>query len=84
MFGVVVIYVVLGNYLYFSKILPALDESPKLLPSGQLRDVDRYLKWLEKTGECPWFAVLLRNIRLITIVYLVGFAVMAILILSEF
>lgn len=75
MFGAAVVYVVLGNYLYFAKVLPALDEPPKLLPSGQVRDIDRYLESLDERVERPWFVPILQNIRTITIIYLIGFAV---------
>ena len=75
MFGAVIVYVVLGNYLYFTKVLPALDEPPKLLPGGQVRDIDRYLESLDERVERPWFVPVLQNIRTITIIYLIGFAV---------
>lgn len=75
MFWAVVVYVILGNYLYFAKILPVLNEPPKFLPSGQLHDVDRYIELLDKQGERPWFGPVLRNVRAITIIYLVGFAI---------
>jgi hypothetical protein len=74
MFGAVVIYVVLGNYLYFAKVLPALDESPKLFPSGQLKDVKRYLELLDEQGERPWFGAILRNAMPINVIYLIGMA----------
>lgn len=80
MFGAVIVYVVLGNYLYFTKVLPVLDEPPKLLPGGQVRDIDRYLESLDERVERPWFVPILQNIRTITIIYLVGFAVMIALI----
>lgn len=75
MFAAVVVYVVLGNYLYFSKVLPALGEPPKLLPSGQVRHVEQYLESLDERLERQWFVPILQNIRTITVVYLIGFAV---------
>jgi len=75
MFVAVVVYVVLGNYLYFLKVLPALGEPPRLLPSGQVRQVERYLESLDERLNRQWFVPILRNIRTITIVYLIGFAV---------
>ena len=75
MFGAVVVYVVLGNYLYFAKVLPVLDEPPKLFPSGQLRDIERYLELQDERVERQWFVPILQNIRNITIIYLVGFAI---------
>ena len=75
MFGAVVVYVLLGNYLYLAKVAPALDESPKLLPSSQLDHVDRYLELQDGQLEGQWFVPILRNIRTITMIYLVGFAV---------
>ena len=75
MFGAVVVYVVLGNYLYFAKVLPVLNEPPKLLPSGQINDVDRYLELLDERLEHQWFVPILQNTRKITTVYLIGFAI---------
>lgn len=75
MFGAVVVYVVLGNYLYFVKVLPALGEPPKFLPSGQVRDIERYLESLDERVEPHWFVPILQNIRTITIIYLVGLAI---------
>jgi len=84
MFGAVVAYVVLGNYLYFTKVLPVLDEPPKLLPSGQVRDIDRYLESLDERLERRWYVPILRNFRTITFVYVAGFAVtIAVIILSS-
>ena len=83
-FGAVVVYVVLGNYLYFVKVLPALDESPKFLPSGQVRDIERYLESLDERVKRQWFVPILQNIRTITIIYLVGLAItLAVIFLSS-
>jgi len=75
MFGAVVVYVVLGNYLYFAKVLPVLEEPPKLLPSGQVKDIERYLESLDERLKRQWFVPILQNIRTITIIYLIGFAI---------
>ena len=75
MFGAVVVYIVLGNYLYFAKVLPVLNEPPKILPSGQIDDVDRYLELLDERRERQWFVPILQNIRIISSVYLLGFAI---------
>jgi len=61
--------------LYFAKVLPALDEPPKLLPSGQLNDVDRYIESLDERLERQWFVPIMQNIRTISIIYPVGFAI---------
>ena len=74
LFIAVVIYIVLGNYLYFAKILPTLDESPKLMPSGQFDDADRYLQILDERGERPWYVPLLRHQRKIATGYVIVFA----------
>ena len=63
MFGAVVVYIVLGNYLYFAKVLPVLNEPPKMLPSGQINDVDRYLELLDERRERQWFVPILQNVR---------------------
>lgn len=74
MFAAVVVYVVLGNYLYWAKILPALDKPMELMPRGQLRDIDRYIELLDEQGERPWFGPILRNVRMITVACLLGYA----------
>lgn len=83
MFGAVTVYVVLGNYLYFAKVLPVLKESPKLLPSGQLNDVDRYLELLDERFAHQWFVPILQNARIIAIVYLIGLATTVAMILID-
>ena len=83
MFVAVVIYVVLGNYLYFSKVVPALNEPPKLLPWSQWNDVERYLALIDERRERPWFAAILRNALKISTIYLIGFAIIVALIFSE-
>ena len=83
MFVAVVIYIVLGNYLYFAKVAPALDEPPKLLPWSQWNDVERYLALIDERGEQPWFAAILRNTQKISIIYLIGFAITFALIILE-
>jgi hypothetical protein len=83
MFGSAVVYVVLGNYLYFSKILPALDQSPKLLPNGQLGQVDQYLTMLNERDERQWFEPLLRNARSINAIFIIGFAITVALVFIE-
>lgn len=71
----VMVYVLLGNYLYFAKILPALGKNgqraaPVLLPSAQLKQVDQYVSLLSQTSEKPWFFWYLRHIRLVTLILL--------------
>ena len=83
MFGAVVVYIVLGNYLYFAKVLPVLNEPPKILPSGQIDDVDRYLELLDERRERQWFVPILQNIRIISSVYLLGFAITVAMIYLE-
>ena len=83
MFGAVVVYIVLGNYLYFAKVLPVLNEPPKMLPSGQIDDVDRYLELLDERRERQWFVPILQNIRIISSVYLLGFAITVAMIYLE-
>ena len=68
-------YLILGIYLYFSKVLPALDEPPKFLPTGQLDDVDRYLQILDETGQSRWFKPILRNARKIILALLIGYMI---------
>ena len=73
LFLAVVVYIILGNYLYFAKILPALDEAPKFLPSAQFNVVDRFLLILDENDEQPWFAPILRHQRMIATIYVIGF-----------
>ena len=83
MFVAVVIYIVLGNYLYFAKVVPALNEPPKLLPWSQWNDVERYLALIDERRERPWFAAILRNTLPISTIYLIGFAITFALIMFE-
>ena len=63
MFGAVFVYVVIGNYLYFVKVLPDLNEPPKFLPSRQLNDVDRYLELIDGRREHRWLGRGHRRLR---------------------
>jgi len=83
MFVAVVIYIVVGNYLYFAKVCPALDEPPKLLPWSQWSDVERYLALIDERRERPWFASILRNTLAISIIYLIGFTITIVLIFLD-
>ena len=83
MFGATVVYVVLGNYLYFAKILPTLNEPPKFRPSGQLNDVERYLELIDEQRKRPWFEPILRNARRISGIYSIGFVISAALIFLD-
>ena len=80
LFGVTVVYIVVGNYLYFAKVLPILNEPPKMLPSGQIDDIDRYLELLDERLAHQWFVPILQNARKITAVYLIGFAITVVVI----
>jgi len=83
MFVAVVIYIVLGNYLYFAKVVPALNESPKLLPWSQWKDVERYLAVVDERRERPWFATILRHTLTISTIYLIGFTITFALMIFE-
>ncbi len=82
----VVVYVILGNYLYWLKILPTLtrnglDGSPKFSPSGQLKQVDLFIAQLIPDVSRPWFYGLLAHVRAITAVVL---AMLVAIVLVEF
>tara|TARA_Y100001933_G_C18470187_1_gene343802 strand:+ start:56 stop:352 length:297 start_codon:yes stop_codon:yes gene_type:complete len=75
----VALYVLLGNYVYFRKILPALGDetgnaAPRFLPSGQFSQVKEYLRVLEKEQERPWFYYFLKNIVAINALFLLAVA----------
>lgn len=76
-FLVVAIYIIVGNYLHFAKVLKALDEPPSMTPSGQLAQIDRYLQTLDETQKQAWSARVLGHIRAISVV-------VAVLVLSAF
>lgn len=68
-------YVVVGNYLYFAKVLPGLardglDGSPKFLPWKQLRQVDLFFARFAPDAPRPWFHGVLSHARGITVVVL--------------
>jgi len=67
---ILLIYVAIGNYLYFKKILPVIGKSPSVLPSGQFKDIRKYIDILSKKEEYPWFYSALKNIRIITLIVL--------------
>ncbi len=76
--GLVSVYVVIENYLYFAKVLPGLGgASPKLPLFGQFSQIEDYLNGLDQKGERPWFYAFLRHTRMITLV-------LAVLIISAF
>jgi hypothetical protein len=64
---ILAVYIVLGNYLYFAKVLPAIGENPSGLPSRQLVQVRCYLSLVDRSGERPWFLPYLRNIGKISL-----------------
>jgi hypothetical protein len=69
-------YVVIGNYLYFTKVLPALsrdglDGSLKFTPSKQLAQVDLFLTRFPPTVPRPWFYVVLSHVRAINVALVV-------------
>jgi len=76
---VVALYVLLGNYVYYSKILPALrndtaNAAPSFMPSGQFRQVKEYIRVLEKEQKKPWFYYLLKNLAAITALLVLAMA----------
>jgi hypothetical protein len=67
----VMAYVVVGNYLYFTKVLPTLsrdglDGWPKFTPSRQLAQVDLFLTRLPTTAARPWYYGVLSRVRAIS------------------
>ena len=72
----VMVYVVVGNYLYFTKVLPALsrdglDGWPKFMPSKQLGQVDLFLSRFPPTAPRPWYYGVLSRVRAISAAVLV-------------
>ena len=89
---VVMAYVIVGNYLYFTKVLPALsrdglDGWPKFLPSKQLAQVDFFLRRFPPPDPRPWFYGVLSHVRAITaavvVVELVAFVAGVVAVLSS-
>jgi hypothetical protein len=70
-FGMVTTYIVIGSYVYFSKTLPCLNESPCFTPSGQAGQSEKYLSILEKNNERPWFYCFLKYNKEIAITILI-------------
>ncbi len=59
-FILTVTYIVLGNYLYFNKVLPGLkrldkDYDSSLMPSGQIKQTKEYIIAIENNNNKPWF-----------------------------
>ena len=85
LFILLVVYIALGNYLYWVKILPVLNEHggnehPIALP-GQFKQIDTYISILNKNKSKPWFYFYLKHIRMISFVL---FVLVISLILSVF
>ena len=59
-----VVYIALGSYLYFCKILPGIDRAGGRgvpgLPSEQLRQIKEYVRLLDEKNERPWYYPFLR------------------------
>jgi hypothetical protein len=65
-------YIVLGNYLYFGKVLPTLDTAglggvPKMLPSAQFRQMSQAAAILRESGETGWYVATMRRFREISL-----------------
>ena len=67
-FIIVMIHVIFGNYLYFRKIIPAINTAPGFLPSTQFKHIQLYMDMLQKRGQSPWFIFYLKNLKIITFV----------------
>lgn len=63
--SLVIVYVVLGNIVYFRHVLPALGESPSW-GSAQFKQFDRYVALLSPRRDRPWFFLFLKHIRAVT------------------
>jgi hypothetical protein len=64
-------YVIVGGFLYVTKVLPALsrdglDACPKLWLSSQLAQVDLFLSRLPPNTPRPWYYGVLSRARLIS------------------
>lgn len=71
--AIVAVYVLVGNYLYILKVLPALardglDGSLKFTPWEQLEQVETFLARLAPDAPRPWYFSLLSHVRIITAV----------------
>ena len=69
-------YVIVGNYLYFTKVLPTLsragfDACPKFRLSNQIAQVDLFLTLLPPTDPRPWYYGVLSHHRTISTAVLV-------------
>ena len=67
----VMAYVVVWNYLYFTKVLPTLsrdglDDSPKFMPSSQFAQVDLFLPGYHPPPPRPWYCRVLSRVRAIS------------------
>lgn len=79
---VIAAYVVVGNYLYFAKVLPVLRTAglsglPRALPSAQIKQFRQAAAVLEGRGERRWFFPLMRRFGEITCVVL-GFVTLVV------
>jgi hypothetical protein len=59
-FGLTAVYVMVGNYLYFCKVLPSLEAPPNFLPTSQWRHVKKHLELLDIARQHPWYYAVLK------------------------
>jgi len=57
-----------SDYLYFRKIVPALNAAPSILPSTQFKHAKMHLTMLQERGERPWYLFYLKHLKAITAV----------------
>ncbi len=82
-FTLVVIYVIIGNLVYFRNVIPALEENnmgnkmgnviPSGMPFRQRKHVKQYLRILNENNLKPWFYYYLKFIDAIFIVIFILF-----------
>ena len=69
--GIVTTYIIIGNYVYLTKVLPRINESASGMPSQQFKHIAKFVVMLDENNEKPWFYYLLKHSKTISAVIFV-------------
>ena len=83
------IYIIIGNYVYISKVLPGLkfilkNNSPSMMPSVQKKHMNQYVTELDKNNLKPWYYFHLKYNAFITVFLAIQVIFLIVLVLLDF
>ena len=66
---IIIVYVIIGNYIYFTKVLPGIGTPVKLSGLKEFDHIALYLQIIEEKNEDPpWFFFYLKNMKKIAVI----------------